>query len=743
MFLVVKSQELTKGKGKVSIGIICYYRYRSHINETQTQTTDDMNNKFNRKRRHFEVAVSSSSTPKNNDDKNTSTISGVTAKNDVINENANKSGRIIDNDEDKQQQEESLLLLNQLINDDDNDFISVEELHRKEAEKRRMERKKKYASLSLQQEEHQHEKEPAPLPMPPPPLPIPPPPPQQQQQESNLQYSNNDTKNQINIDRHNNNSDDSDYDMFSSSVSPISTSAVLNDSHKISKGLNDDHDTKLSAAKQENQSQPHHSRQQQQDWDDHEGYYKAVIGETIHLTFDSINNQSEVVGNNNQSSGSTTTTITNSSTDTSCSFRITGFIGKGVFSTVLKALTINNSSSIELPPVVALKLIRSNETMSKAAINELHILQKLKNNTSTHSSGIIPLLLPTSSSNNNNNTMISTLQNGIEFRGHTLFVFNHMEYNLRDVLIKFGKNVGLSLQAVRSYYGQLLSALIHLQKHSIIHLDMKPDNILVSNDFSIIQIADFGSAIDIGNDAASGTSSSANNTPAMLLQPTPYLISRFYRAPEIMLGIIPTTYAVDLWSLTVTIIELYLGDVVFKGKSNNDMLYVIQQNLGSFSNRVIKQHIIQCNKYGTNILPNHFRDGHGSGTMNYYFTQQTFDPVTNIPVHKVLLASKTQNNNMNDNNKNNNNINNRFPLATPLHNKIIKSKSAKDSRKMINLFSDLILKCLNLDPMKRIALKDAIRHEFFSSSQQHNNYSNSNSTNDQQQSTAAATDVTK
>jgi serine/threonine-protein kinase PRP4 len=303
-------------------------------------------------------------------------------------------------------------------------------------------------------------------------------------------------------------------------------------------------------------------------------------------------------------------------------------------------------------------------------------------------------------------------------------------------LIKFGKNVGLSLLAVRSYFGQLLSALIHLQKHSIIHLDIKPDNILVSSDFSIIQIADFGSAIDIGNDVT-GISASTNS-PAMLQQPTPYLISRFYRSPEIMLGIIPITYAVDLWSLTVTIVELYIGDVVFKGKSNNDMLYIIQQNLGSFSNRVIKQHLTQCNKYGTQILPSQFRDGYG-GTTNYYFTQQTVDPVTGVPVHKVLLASNQANIVNSDNSKNSSRNKNQFPLATPLQSRIMKSKSAKDSRKMVSLLSDLVHKCLNLDPSKRIALKDAIRHEFFAQQQQQ---PAGGSNNNPQQSTTASV-VTK
>ncbi|EYB89049.1 hypothetical protein Y032_0237g3249 [Ancylostoma ceylanicum] len=53
----------------------------------------------------------------------------------------------------------------------------------------------------------------------------------------------------------------------------------------------------------------------------------------------------------------------------------------------------------------------------------------------------------------------------------------------------------------------------------------------------------------------------------------PYLVSRFYRAPEIMLGI-QHDYGIDLWSIAVTLYEVYTGKIMFPGKSNNHMLKV-------------------------------------------------------------------------------------------------------------------------------------------------------------------------
>lgn len=52
--------------------------------------------------------------------------------------------------------------------------------------------------------------------------------------------------------------------------------------------------------------------------------------------------------------------------------------------------------------------------------------------------------------------------------------------NLRDVVKRFGKDVGLNLRAVRAYAHQLFLALSLMKKCSIIHGDVKPDNILVS-----------------------------------------------------------------------------------------------------------------------------------------------------------------------------------------------------------------------------------------------------------------------
>ena len=91
-------------------------------------------------------------------------------------------------------------------------------------------------------------------------------------------------------------------------------------------------------------------------------------------------------------------------------------------------------------------------------------------------------------------------------------VFEPLSMNLREVLKKYGKNVGLHIKAVRSYVQQMLLALKILKKSSIIHADIKPDNILVNETKMTLKLADFGSASHVAENEI-----------------TPYLVSRCHK----------------------------------------------------------------------------------------------------------------------------------------------------------------------------------------------------------------------
>ena len=58
-------------------------------------------------------------------------------------------------------------------------------------------------------------------------------------------------------------------------------------------------------------------------------------------------------------------------------------------------------------------------------------------------------------------------------------VFENLSINLREVLKKFGRDVGINIKAVRAYAQQIFLGLGLLRKCNILHADLKPDNILV------------------------------------------------------------------------------------------------------------------------------------------------------------------------------------------------------------------------------------------------------------------------
>jgi len=129
-------------------------------------------------------------------------------------------------------------------------------------------------------------------------------------------------------------------------------------------------------------------------------------------------------------------------------------------------------------------------------------------------------------------------------------------------LIKDNSFEGFSMEKVRSYAIQMLHALKYMRKLAIIHWDLKPENILMTNKSNKqLKIIDFGSSwLD---DEKIYT----------------YIQSRFYRAPEIILGI-PYTNSIDMWSFAWIIIELYIGFPIFPGESENDQLARIMEYKG-------------------------------------------------------------------------------------------------------------------------------------------------------------------
>jgi len=97
---------------------------------------------------------------------------------------------------------------------------------------------------------------------------------------------------------------------------------------------------------------------------------------------------------------------------------------------------------------------------------------------------------------------------------------------------------------------QILEGTKFMHSKGVSHRDLKPENILI-NEEGVFKICDFGSAKYITEDSVN----------------SPYIVSRFYRAPELILAYDDYCEKVDIWALGCIFAELVLLKPLFPGKA--------------------------------------------------------------------------------------------------------------------------------------------------------------------------------
>jgi mitogen-activated protein kinase 15 len=105
---------------------------------------------------------------------------------------------------------------------------------------------------------------------------------------------------------------------------------------------------------------------------------------------------------------------------------------------------------------------------------------------------------------------------------------------------------------------QLLLGLKYIHSASLLHRDLKPSNLLV-NSACLLKIADFGLVRTL----------EADNEDELLTQE---VATRWYRAPEVLLGSRSYSFPADLWSVGCIVGELLLGRPLFQGDSTRSQL---------------------------------------------------------------------------------------------------------------------------------------------------------------------------
>lgn len=197
-------------------------------------------------------------------------------------------------------------------------------------------------------------------------------------------------------------------------------------------------------------------------------------------------------------------------------------IGKGSFGQVVRAYDHKNQQH------VALKMVRNEKRFHRQAQEEIRILDHLRKKDKDNTMNLIHMY------------------ENFTFRGHCCITFELLSVNLYE-LIKKNKFQGFSIQLVRRFAYSILRCLESLFANKIIHCDLKPENVLLKQQGrSGIKVIDFGS-------------SCFENQRLYT-----YIQSRFYRAPEVILG---ARYGmpIDMWSLGCILAELVTGYPLLPG----------------------------------------------------------------------------------------------------------------------------------------------------------------------------------
>lgn len=222
-------------------------------------------------------------------------------------------------------------------------------------------------------------------------------------------------------------------------------------------------------------------------------------------------------------------------------------LGRGQFGQVFQVIEQTGTQQS-----YAMKITKSDMNYRQQALHEVQVLSAILENTSQVELG-----------------NISKLADWFIYYDHICIVIELLSFDLFEI-IKRRDYRGLPLTLVQGAIKGVLEGLVVCERCGVIHSDIKPENILLVDGFTpAVKLIDFGSA-------------RFSNQQCYY-----YIQSRYYRAPEVVLGI-PHSYAIDIWSVGCVAFEIFLGMPLFPGQSEIHLLELIVEMMGQFPDCMVQ-----------------------------------------------------------------------------------------------------------------------------------------------------------
>ncbi|XP_052766530.1 cyclin-dependent kinase-like 1 isoform X2 [Mya arenaria] len=149
-------------------------------------------------------------------------------------------------------------------------------------------------------------------------------------------------------------------------------------------------------------------------------------------------------------------------------------------------------------------------------------------------------------------------------------VFEYVDHTVLNELDRHPRGVPETM--VKRIVYQILLAVNFCHQHHCIHRDVKPENILITRSGQV-KLCDFGFARILTGPGDSYTD---------------YVATRWYRAPELLVGDTQYGPPVDVWAVGCVFAELLTGQALWPGKSDVDQLYLIKKTLGDLLPRHVQ-----------------------------------------------------------------------------------------------------------------------------------------------------------